>query len=429
MPQSSPPPTAPQRSYPYAAPAAHDSQPGRRTVPGPALPYAPGRPTDPASQATPRRPDAPVPAFTAGSARSGDWEALRPADVPVFEAPVVDADARTTRRRKPLLPLAIGVGALVVAVVAAWQVFGVNRKSDIGVIVTDRTATVTGARITSPTELVQTYFQALQAGDVNKAQNLGPVGTGSRLALSEQSLRASLERTPLTDVRVEQVPDSATEVPVSYKLGGDTTSTWVQVRKQDDGGVLLERSTVTVQVTAKRSPAIPMLINGEKFDANSFEVFPGSYVWTTGLPFLSYEANQLVVSTLDSRPELSLITPALTKEGREALIATGRASLQACIASKELAPQGCPFAQRAPSPIVPGSITWHLTNDPWTNVNPRLSTQKEVAEVVIDLQLAISLRYTNGSSLTRSPVTTRAVSLRVDMSRTTAEELEATWSR
>lgn len=361
---------------------------------------------------------------------SGDWEPLRPAGVgPIFDAPPEPTDPKTRRRRIPLVPLSLGVGVIVVALAVAWQLFGVNRTSDIGVTASEGTVTVTGARITHPSELVEAYFRALQDADVNRALRLGPVGTGSLVALTEHSLRASLERTPLTELRVEQVQENATEVPVSYKLGGENTTTNVQVRKQDDGSFRLERATVTVQVTAKRSPAIPVFINDERFETNSFEAFPGSYVWTTGLPFLAYEANQLIVSTLDSKPEISLLTPALTKEGREALIETGKESLQRCLTTKELSPKGCPFAASPPSPVVPGSVTWHLANDPWPNVNPRLSSQKEVAEVVIDLQMQISLKYTDGSSLTRSPLGSRAVSLRVDMSRKTAEDLEATWNR
>lgn len=429
-------PTGPSRSYPYAAPAATDSQPGRRII-------EPARPTptppEAASLPTPRRPQAPEPGFDPRPAvpLMGSWEALAGSgqppgggagSTPVFDAPA-EPPAEKTRRKLPLIPISIGAAVVLIAGVVAYQVFGVNRTNDPGIRVTVPSATAAGARIAHPGDLVRQYFSALQAGDVTKAQSFGPVGQGSRVTLKEQVVRQSLQRLPLTDVSVTDVTDTSTEVPVTYKLGGEAVSTTVQVRKQDDGGFLLQQSTVTVPITARRTAKIPLLVNGEELEANSMEVFPGSYVMTTGLPFVQYDGADLQVSTLDARPEVSLLTPALTKQGRDAVLEVGKKSLSDCLTKQSLTPSGCPFAAYISDPIVPGSIKWYLENDPWTGANPRLSSQREVAEVLIDLRLAITLTFTNNKALTRSPLSPNSVALRVDVSRPTVEALEATWER
>ncbi len=424
-------PEQPARSYPYAAPAASDSQPGRRIA-------EPVRPTrrsgEAASVETPRRPSAPAPEFDPSltSPAVEPWQ-LPTGDeaawTPVFDAPEPEEAPPPKRRRLRPLTLILGGVAIVVLALVAYQFLGRNSNPDPEVLVTDANPSASGARVTNQSDLVKKYFSALSAGDAEQAQTYGPVGPGSKVALTSQSLKDSLDRLPLTDVDVEDVDATATEVPVKYRLGGSPVSTKVDVRKQNDGGYLLEQSTVTVPVTAKRSTKIPVLVNGEKFNAGSLEVFPGSYLLTTGLPFLEYQGNELQVTTLDAAPEVNLLTVALTKQGQDALVKTGRASLETCVKSTSLAPTGCPFATSAKNPIVPGSVRWSLDGDPWANVTPRLSTQREVAEVVIDLKMLISVKYQNGTSNQDSIGFEGPVTLRVDMSRTTEDELEATWAR
>ncbi|WP_028709124.1 hypothetical protein [Propionicicella superfundia] len=394
----------------------------------PASPFAPSE--GPASQATPRRPSQFDPSATllAARARETPGSTGGGARTPTFDPPAERDAGRPRRRIRPVPAILVSVAVVVLGIVL-YQTFGVDRDPDPSILVSETNATADGARISDPADLVRQYFAALGAGDSEKALTFGPTGTGATAALTSQSLRQSLQRLPLTDVNVSDVPATSTEVPVTYRLGGTPVATSVQVRKQDDGGYLLERSTVTVPVTAKRSAKIPILVNGEEFTAGSMEVFPGSYLLTTGLPFLEYQANELQVLTLDAGTEVSLLTVALTKQGQDAFVATGRASLNACADSTELAPAGCPFATRTSNPVVPGSVRWTLDGDPWAVVAPRLSTEREFAEVVIDLKLYVSVDYANGTSNRNSVGFEGPVTLRVDMSRTTAEELEATWER
>jgi hypothetical protein len=398
------------------------------------MPPSAGTAADPASQATPRRPDAPRPAFDPSriTPTSGLWGTLgegsdpdRP--TPIFDAPAPD-DPQEAPRKRRVLPLAIGALAVVLALVLVYQVLVVDRRSDDAIQVSE-SVTASGARVTDQSELVRRYFEAIAAGDIQTALGFGPVGTGSRIALTEQAVRQSMEFNPITGISVPDVPESSLSVPVKYRFGGEEVSTSIQVRKLGDGSFTLEQSTVTVPISAKRSNKIPLLVNGEEFNANSLEVLPGTYRFTTGLPFLQYEGAELQVTSPGSRPEVSLLTVALTKEGRDALLATGRASLDDCLASRELAPAGCPFAATTSQPVVPGSVRWGLINDPWAAANPRLSSDRAVAEVVLDFELQIRLRYTNGSVQNDTSVPSKPATLRVDMSRKTREELEATWGR
>lgn len=420
----------PARSYPYAAPAARDPEPGRRVV----EPAKPNPPADPASVQTPQRPDAPRPAFDPSAQTPAVQPWQLPSDneavwTPTFDAPATETDPTPPKRRLRPIPLIAAAAAVIAIALVAFQVFGPSSEPDPDVLVTDTNPSAGRARITDQSDLVRQYFDALTAGDAELAQTFGPVGSGSKVALTDSSLADSLERFPLTNVVVSDVADSATEIPVTYRLGGSQVTTNVAVRKQDDGGYRLERSTVTVPVTAKRSAKIPVLVNGEEFTGGSLEAFLGSYLLTTGLPFLEYTGNELQVTTLDAAPEINLLTVALTKDGQDALIDTGKASLEECATTTELAPNGCPFATTAKNPIVKDSVRWSLDGDPWANASPRLSSEREIAEVVIDLKMLISLQYSNGTSLENSVGFDAPVTLRVDMSRTTTEELEATWDR
>jgi hypothetical protein len=423
----------PARIYPFAALPAGDSVPGRRVaepVRPPSASSHPAAPADPASQATPQRapsaasgsfPSAPEPTPSSLPGAAEAW-------TPRFDAPRPPEPERRRRRLKPVTVVLVSL-AVVILGIGAYQVIGVDRNPDPSVLVTDANPTASGARITDPADLVRRYFAALSDGDADKALTYGPTGPGARSALTSQALQRSLQRFPLTDVNVSNVSGAATEVPVTYSMGGTPVSTSVRVTKQDDGGYLLERSTVTVAVTAKRSNKIPILVNGEKSTSGSLELLLGGYAITTGLPFLAYQVPDLQVPTLDTVAEINLLTVALTKQGQDALIATGKESLTECLRSTELAPAGCPFATRTTNPVVPGSARWSMDGNPWAAAAPRLSAEREFAEVVIDLKLHISVTYRNGTSNQNSVGFEGPVTLRVDMSRTTAEELQATWER
>ena len=71
------------------------------------------------------------------------------------------------------------------------------------------------------------------------------------------------------------------------------------------------------------------------------------------------------------------IRPTLTEAGYNAFVKTAKATLDACLKQKKLAPTGCPFGIKALSgqKIDESTIKWVQTEDPFDNLKPRLDSQ------------------------------------------------------
>ena len=144
-------------------------------------------------------------------------------------------------------------------------------------------------------DAVTGYLNALAAGDVAGALSYAadPVAAGP--FLTGAVLAESAKRAPLTTVNVTPVDDdNATVVAATYKFGDTDVVENFDVVKLGDVWKLT-RVVKTVELGLSRQSSVPMRINGVKVSSNTVDLLPGSYAFTTGLPYISYGSDNVVL--------------------------------------------------------------------------------------------------------------------------------------
>lgn len=168
------------------------------------------------------------------------------------------------------------------------------------------------------------------------------------------------EGPPPLQHRRGRTPASSGQCPRARPAPGEPVSTTMHVTRDDAGSYALEQTTIEIQMQVVGGDNLRTMVNGVEVDNRLLlKVVPGTYTPSTGLPFLSFpeKSSLITISSLSySDIAVYLINPELTAEGQTALMDAARAALERCIASKELAPTGCPNARKAPRAEVKGSV-------------------------------------------------------------------------
>lgn len=398
-------------------------------------------PDGPASPTTPVRPltgrEAPPPSTGSFDAVGMQSVLTRARDQSRFVAPVIEDES--TRRPFPLKALLWGVAILVVLGITVGTVYVQYFRPvviDPDTIV--RPPSVAGnepppVTTQTPGEIVEEYFTALSTGQVRRALAMGPTGgDGSRALLTNRAHARARELLPITNVEVLADGASTTEVPVRYLLGGQPYETTMLLTLTDAGEYQLARTTVTAEFSVPGGQRLPLRVNGVRVDSDQpYEVLPGMYEVSTGLPFIDYaDSGDLEVPGLGREIPYSVnVTPELTSAGEEALISAARASLERCIAQRSMAPDGCPNrAGTRAQGVIDSSARWRLTNNPWQEASPTLTAEDQsIALVRVPLSTQLSFEYANGSRSEGHPVSSR-VEARAAMHGEDPNSIEVTWS-
>lgn len=412
--------------------------PQRASGKEPVPPHPSGQ--DPASEATPTRPDTnvirPIPTGSAGP--SFDALAMqdvlsRARDSRRFEAPEVEEEVR--RRPFPLRAVLVALVTVMVLGIGAglfYVQFLRNVEQDPDTIV-EVTATASRSVLQTPQDAVRGYFQALADGDITEALTYGPRGGNGSLLLLEPEAHAAMPKgSRPSDLRILTEDPHASEVEVSYTLAGEEVNTTVRVNRLDSGDYQLARTTVTVLTQVAGGDNLPMFINGVEADHTiPLEVVPGTYSLSTELPFIAYpeEASFRIQSLAYTDVTVFPVNPQLTAEGRDALLGSARESLARCIASRELTPTGCPNAIRANKPVSAGSVEWTLLNDPWSSFNPTLNSDDQTIGIAtVSLQYRVTMTYTDGHTSGNNDLS-RNVQVSATLLGRSADEVSVTWDR
>lgn len=304
-----------------------------------------------------------------------------------FEAPPPEKES--SRRRPSLVKLLSGAVAVVLLAVLTGVVYvQFIRKPpvDDAVKVPDASSSASKAKVLRGDDVVRQYLAALAAGDVAKALSYGPTGgNGSQALLSKNAYAASLKAAPLSNIDVPTTDANASEIPASYTLGTQQVKTSFRVIKQDNGSWQLEKTTATFRMQGTKVENVPIKINGVAVNWETpLELVPGSYVLSTGLPFIAFDAGDSLTLLNLNYSDITVhnAAPALTEQGQKALIDAGRRTLQACASRKEMRPANCPNGLTSAAKIDPATIEWKLVGDPFEGVRPGLSaTDQSRAEV------------------------------------------------
>lgn len=388
--------------------------------------------SEPASQATPVRGDqaaepAPLDWASPPTAAPGGRFA-RPADryeIPIEQAP---EEVQPFNWRRLISSLVVVV---VVGVVAGWAYvrFLYDPAPDDDTVV--QISQSAGPRMERPDQLVREYLNALAAGDTTTALSLGAVGSGDPSAISPEAYAVSLLTYPITDIQVPQIDTATTEVPASYRIGDQQVNTRFRVVRDDSGSWQLAHATVQVELQKPTAPDLPVRLNGVVIPGGVAEVLPGHYQVSTGLPFVDYpQASAVAITNLEYDGLVQRqLTPVLTPQGREALLAAGQASLSDCLAAASLTPAGCPNQLTAPAPYDPGSVQWTLVVDPFTEANPALDPADQSRGLVsMVLRLQVGYNYTGGGANPAQTLAAQSVSYSSSLLAEDGEALVVTWS-
>ena len=343
----------------------------------PALPEPRGG--GPQSQATPVRPmigGSPPPAAHFDDPVGMQSVLTRGPRPKPFRRPEIEEER--VRAKFPVKGLLMGLAFLLAVGITVGVVYvTVIRKpvSDPNVSV-KATATVSEqAQAATPQETVQAYFDALIAGDIQRALSLGDTGgTGQPTLITPDAFARTRELAPITNFEIHTDDPTATDVEVSYDLEGKRETTSVKLIRLETGNYQMARTTVSVQLQLLGGQNLPVFVNGQRVDPEvPLEVVPGRYELSTGLPYISFpETNNLTIRSLAyTDTTIVAVSPQLTDEGRDQLMQAARRSLTDCLATKEVQPVGCPFGIRVNRAFNRDTVVWTLRDDPWKGVTPR----------------------------------------------------------
>ena len=146
-----------------------------------------------------------------------------------------------------------------------------------------------------PSDAVSAYLQALAAGDATAALSYSadPAPTGP--LLTNEVLAESRNRMQLTGIDVPVVDDqNVKSVSATYTLGSSVVNETFDVVKVS-GTWKLSRAVKDLDLAFIVDGPVPVKINGVKVTEESVAVLPGSYAFTTGLPYVSFGSKNVVL--------------------------------------------------------------------------------------------------------------------------------------
>ncbi|GAA2179435.1 hypothetical protein GCM10009785_06100 [Brooklawnia cerclae] len=386
---------------------------------------------DPVSQATPVRGDTTIrrPAWSGPPGARTASRFDRPADR--YEIPAPEPEARVFRFPWKRM-IAWTIALVIVGVGAGWAYvrFWYDPLPDQDTIV--EPSQTQGPRFARADEVVRQYLEALAAGDTATAMSMGPLGAGSTAAIRPDAYARSLASFPISDIRVPQVDSATTEVAASYRIGGQDVQTRFRVTRDDTGSWQLAASTVQVEFRNPNAQELPILLNDTAVPGGGLaELLPGRYQVGTGLPLITYPANnELTITNLEYQGQVQrVLTPELTDQGKQALLDAGRETLQACMNAGTLQPEGCPNSIVPSYPYDPASVRWELVNSPFADAVPALDpADQTVGQLSVVLQFAVSFTYTDGSTNGRQLLAPVSAGLSGSLLVDDADDFEVAWT-
>lgn len=319
-----------------------------------------------------------------------------------------------------------GVTALVLIVIGVVAAVLVRNDPTVTTVPSPNTSTSGSVPPTSapPTsappaekasDAVSGYLNALAAGDIAGALSYGADAVPDGPFLTAGVLAESMERAPLTTINVTPVDDeNATVVAATYKFGDTDVVENFEVIKVGDIWKLT-RVVKTVELGLSRDPSVPMRINGVKVSGNTADLLPGSYAFTTGLPFVSYGSNNVVlVKSPSDYADVYSINARLSTAGKKAIRAAAKSSYRKCLRSNDARPKGCPFSWTNPvHKYRANAVKWAQRGsaDPFDKSKFNYGDGEASVTVPLKVKLSGSCTFDGGSGTCSGTVTGTAVAI------------------
>lgn len=288
------------------------------------------------------------------------------------------------------LPLIIGAAVLALIILGVAGGLLASRGNDtagtapVGPAGQSQSASASAPAPVAATasDAVRSYLEALAAGKAATALALGDSQPADKTFLTDAVLADSNSRAPITDIQVPEVTDEyAFRVDASYKLGSEAVTEDFSVRKVGSGWKLTKTFN-EVNLGFVRSKTLAMLINKVPVKTDKVRLFPGSYAFTSGTPYVNYgeESTVLLKSPSDYTSTTSDLKPTLTEAGTTAFEKAVESKLRKCAQNGELAPSGCPNRIREASyqKIDDDTAKWKLSEESLDNLRTRLNFENPV---------------------------------------------------
>ena len=243
-----------------------------------------------------------------------------------------------------------------------------------------------------PSDAVAGYLQALAAGDAVAALSYAadPAPTGP--LLTSEVLVESGERAALTEIQVPVVEDQdATSVSATYTLGDAAVTESFDVVKVADSWKL-SRAVKDLDISFIVGGSVPVKINGVTVDQDSVAVLPGSYAFTTGLPYVGYGSkNVVLVKSPYVEADTYRIQSQLNKSGKKAVISAAKKRYNTCLDVNSLNPKNCPIKFDSKYSYKKSTINWQqVGRDPFRKAEVTLDGTQARVEIPLNLKLTAS---------------------------------------
>jgi hypothetical protein len=276
-----------------------------------------------------------------------------------------------------------------------------------------------------PSDAVAGYLQALGAGDAVTALSYAadPAPTGP--LLTNEVLVESGERAALTEIQVPVVEDQdATSVSATYTLGEDAVSESFDVVKVADAWKL-SRVVKDLDISFLLGGSVPVKINGVTVDQESVAVLPGSYTFTTGLPYVGYGSkNVVLVKSPYVEADTYNIQSKLTNSGEKAVISAAKKRYNTCLDANSLKPKNCPIKFDSKYSYKKSTIDWEqVGRDPFRKAKVTLDGTQARVEIPLKLKLTASCTSQGRSGTCSGTLKGKAVAV----VKVTSKPLKVTW--
>jgi hypothetical protein len=349
-PYGPPYPPSPPAGYPPIQPTDPYQGSG---YPGPYRPpQYPGQFGQPGYQPTPSYPPADP---TATYAPIPGYPPTPPSAPPAYGGPPAPPPRKSGGTR---IAIIVGAGVVALALIAGLVAFALRPKATAGnppAQTSQPSGPATNPASQQPSSpaatadtAVRGFLQALAAGDAAAALSYALVPPGERTLLTSEVLAQSRRHGGLSAVAVTPVSDpAATAVQATYQVGRTRVSETFAVIKAGQAWKLTRPYTY-LDLTGTAYTRQAVMVNGVPVRRPTVNVFPGTYVFSTGSRVTDFGShNVVVVGRTSSPPNTAGIRPRLTGDGVGLMRSLARTSLDSCLRQHKLAPKNCPFAATA----------------------------------------------------------------------------------
>lgn len=229
------------------------------------------------------------------------------------------------------------------------------------------------------------FFAALADGSAEDALALLSSEPEDTTLLTDDIVAAAQEDAPVAveDTTLESISGNLEEAQVTtlVTVGGESAE-WVLdlARDGDDWQITTELPTLTVDGSDT------IQVNGTEVSAGeALPAFPGTYAFATGNDLVEFTSGSAVVVEQTETDWSGEDATQLTEAGEGWVIDRGYASLQACVAVKELSPANCPMSvsARPEQEVDTRTITRRITNDPWADATVAFSGDTATVSVTL----------------------------------------------